>query len=60
VHEGAQPQRCGAGMCFATDQFALAAGDVSLDYALERFERSAPRLARDASVFIKRMKGAGG
>ena len=59
VRDGAQPQRCGAGMCFAADQFALAAGDVSLDYALERFQRSAPRLARDASAFLKRMKGAG-
>ena len=59
VLDGAQPQRCGAGMCFAADQFALAAGDVSLDYALEHFQRSAPRLARDAGAFLKRMKGAG-
>ena len=59
VRDGAQPQLCGAGMCFAADQFALAAGDVSLDYALERFQRSAPRLARDASGFLKQMKGAG-
>ena len=59
VRDGAQPQRCGAGMCFAADQFALAAGDVSLDYALEHFQRSAPRLAREAGAFLKRMKGAG-
>ena len=57
VRDGAQPQRCGAGMCFAADQFALTAGDVSLDYGLEQFQRSAPRLAREASGFLKRMKG---
>lgn len=59
VRDGAQPQDCGAGMCFAADQFALAAGDVSLDYALEHFERSAPRLAKDATGFLKRLKGTG-
>ena len=46
-------------MCFANDQFALAAGDVSLDYALEHIQRASPRLAKDASGFLKRMKGAG-
>lgn len=59
LREGAQPQACGAGMCFAADQFVLAAGDVSLDYALEYFARSAPRLARDAGGFLKRLKGTG-
>jgi conjugal transfer pilus assembly protein TrbC len=60
VRDGAQPQPCGASMCFANDQFALAAGDVSLDYALEHIQRASPRLAKDASGFLKRMKGAGG
>jgi conjugal transfer pilus assembly protein TrbC len=60
VRDGAQPQQCGAGMCFATDQFALAAGDVSLDYALEHIQRASPRHAKDVSGFLKRMKGAGG
>jgi conjugal transfer pilus assembly protein TrbC len=59
VRAGAQPQRCGAGMCFAADQFVMAAGDVSLDYALEHFRRAAPRAAKDATPFLKRLKGAG-
>ena len=59
MREGAQPQSCGAGMCFAADQFVLAAGDVSLDYALEHFQRSVPRVAKDAAPFLKRLKGAG-
>ena len=36
----------------------LAAGDVSLDYVLRFFERSAPGMARDASSYLQRMKGA--
>ena len=59
VRDGAKPQRCGEGMCFGADQFALAAGDVSLDYALMHFLRTAPSFAKDASGFLKRMKGAG-
>ena len=59
VRDGARPQQCGTGMCFAADQFVLAAGDVSLDYALQYFQRSAPRVARDATPFLKRLKGAG-
>jgi hypothetical protein len=45
-------------MCIASDQFVLAAGDVSLDYALTFFERSAPAMARDASTYLQRLKGA--
>ena len=59
VREGAQPQRCGAGMCFAADQFVLAAGDVSLDYALRYFQRTAPRVAKDTAPFLARLKGSG-
>lgn len=57
VRDGAQPQSCAAGMCFAADAYAMAAGDVSLDYALAFFQRSVPKLARDADVFAKRLKG---
>jgi conjugal transfer pilus assembly protein TrbC len=57
VRDGARPQSCAAGMCFAADAYAMAAGDVSLDYALAFFQRSAPKLARDAGVFAKRLKG---
>ena len=58
VRDGAASQPCAAGMCIAGDQFVLAAGDVSLDYALKFFERSAPTMARDASAYLQRMKGA--
>jgi len=57
VRDGAQPQSCAAGMCFAADAYAMAAGDVSLDYALAFFQRSAPKLARDTAVFAQRLKG---
>ncbi len=59
LRDGAQPQPCGAAACFAADQFAVAAGDVSLDYALEFIQRSAPRLARDAGGFLRRLKVKG-
>ena len=58
VRDGAAAQPCAAGMCIAIDQFVLAAGDVSLDYALKFFEHSAPAMARDASAYLQRMKGA--
>jgi conjugal transfer pilus assembly protein TrbC len=58
VRDGAVAQPCAAGMCIAGDQFVLAAGDVSLDYALKFFERSAPAMARDASAYLRRMKEA--
>jgi len=58
VRDGAAAQPCAAGLCIAGDQFVLAAGDVSLDYALRFFERSAPVMARDASAVLQRMQGA--
>ena len=57
VRAGAQPSQCAAGMCFAADAYALVAGDVSLDYALEYFQRATPRFARDAGGFLKRIRG---
>jgi conjugal transfer pilus assembly protein TrbC len=33
------------------------AGDVSLDYALEHVQRAAPKSAKDAGGFLKRIKG---
>jgi conjugal transfer pilus assembly protein TrbC len=58
VRDGAATLPCATGMCIAKEQFAMAAGDVSLDYALKFFERSMPAIARDASSFLRRMKGA--
>ena len=58
VRGGAASQPCATGRCVAGDEFVLAAGDVSLDYALRFFERSAPGMPRDASIYLERMKGA--
>lgn len=57
LRSGASAQPCSSGTCLASDQFVMAAGDVSLDYALSFFERSAPAMARDASSLLQRMKG---
>jgi len=58
VRGGAAAQPCATGTCLAVDPFVLAAGDVSLDYALRFFERSAPAMSRDASSYLQRMNGA--
>ena len=58
VRSGAAAQPCSSGACLAGDQFVMAAGDVSLDYALSFFERSTPAMARDASTLLQRLKGA--
>lgn len=57
VRDGAVPSDCGGNSCFASDAFISVVGDVSLDYALEYFQRSAPSFNRDAAVFLKRLKG---
>lgn len=57
LREGAVTSPCASGPCVAGDQYLLAAGDVSLDYALAFFQRSAPRMARDAAIFLQRLKG---
>lgn len=56
VREGAQPADCGAGTCFAADAFVSVAGDVSLDYALEYFQRTAPAFNKDAAGFLQRLR----
>lgn len=57
VREGAQGQPCSSGLCFPSDAFVMVSGDVSLDYALESIERKAPRFARDAHSYLKKIKG---
>lgn len=57
VRDGTQPQPCAGGLCVPGDGFAAASGDVSLDYALAFFQRSAPRFSKDAAGFLKRLKG---
>ena len=56
VRNAAATLPCGSGMCVASDQYVRAAGDVSLDYALRFFQRSAPRMARDAATFLQRLQ----
>jgi conjugal transfer pilus assembly protein TrbC len=51
------PTPCAAGTCFAADSYALAAGDVSIDYALRFIQRSAPKFSRDANHFLARING---
>ena len=57
VRDGARSTPCATGLCVPSDGFARAAGDVSLGYALEHMRRAAPRFAKDASGFLKRLKG---
>ena len=58
VRDGASTTTCASGQCFARDAFVRVAGDVSLDYALEYVERSAPRFANGAAAFLARIRGA--
>ncbi|HYC49461.1 MAG TPA: type-F conjugative transfer system pilin assembly protein TrbC [Burkholderiales bacterium] len=57
VREGAQSKPCSSGQCFASDAFVSTAGDVSLDYALEYIQRTAPQYSREAAQFLKRIRG---
>lgn len=56
VRDGAQSKPCPNGQCFATDAFVSTAGDVSLDYALEHIQRTAPKFSREAAQFLKRIR----
>lgn len=55
IKDGAKEAPCRAGACLASDAFVAVSGDVSLDYALEHIEHHAPRFARDARLFLKRL-----
>lgn len=57
VRAGAQGQQCASGLCLPPDAFVAASGDVSLDYALEFIERTAPRFASDARAILQKIKG---
>lgn len=57
VRESVQGQPCSTGVCLPSDSFVATAGDVSLDYALEFIERSAPRFAKDARRYLQKIKG---
>jgi conjugal transfer pilus assembly protein TrbC len=46
---------CSGEQCARSDDHVVAAGDVSLDYALDHFQRSAPAFAKDAGRFLARL-----
>ena len=52
---GGQDAACRGEQCARADDHVMAAGDVSLDYALDHFQRSAPAFARDAGRFLTRL-----
>jgi conjugal transfer pilus assembly protein TrbC len=56
MRDGTQSQPCASGLCVPGDSFVAAAGDVSLDYALLFFQRSAPGFSKDSGGFLKRLK----
>lgn len=56
VRDGVQAGSCASGICVPGDGFVMVAGDVSLDYALTFFRRSAPAFARDAESVLKRLQ----
>lgn len=57
LRAGAMPEPCAAGTCFPTASYVSVAGDVSLDYALEFFKRSAPSFNQEAGAFLSKMRG---
>lgn len=56
VRDGAQSKPCSSGQCFSTDAFVSTAGDVSVEYALEHIQRTAPKFSREAAQFLKRIR----
>jgi conjugal transfer pilus assembly protein TrbC len=57
VRPGAQARPCNDGQCLPAGSFVCASGDVSLDYALEFIERSAPAFGNEARGFLRRLRG---
>lgn len=57
VRDGTRPVPCASGSCAPADSFVRATGDVSLDYALEHMQRSAPGFSPAAELFLKRLGG---
>ena len=57
VRDGARPVACAGGSCAPSESFLRTFGDVSLDYALEYMQRSAPGFGPAADIFLKRIRG---
>mgnify|MGYP001115807848 CR=1 FL=1 len=56
---GAAASPCAAGTCFPDSSFVAVAGDVSIDYALEYFRRTASSFSRDARTVLATLKRGG-
>lgn len=56
ARDGNRPASCADGTCPPPTDFVSAAGDVSLDYALDQLRRAAPRFGSDAGVFLARLR----
>jgi len=57
VRDRTRPVPCASGSCAPADSFLRTTGDVSLDYALEHMQRSAPGFSPAAELFLKRIRG---
>jgi len=56
VRDGTRPVSCSVGNCAPADSFLHISGDVSLDYALEHMQRSAPGFGPAIALFLKRIR----
>jgi conjugal transfer pilus assembly protein TrbC len=56
VRDGAQAKDCASGFCYANDAFVATSGDVSLAYALEYMQRTAPQFSRNTMGFLNRLR----
>lgn len=56
VRDGTRPVSCAAGSCAPPEAFVRAAGDVSLDYALQHMQRAVPAFRTDADTFLARLR----
>lgn len=56
VRDGTRPASCASGVCAPPDAFVKITGDVSVDYALRAMQQRAPEQARDAALFLRRLR----
>jgi conjugal transfer pilus assembly protein TrbC len=56
LRDGARPASCASGTCAAPEDYLQVAGDVSLDYALEHMQRSAPAFQAETALFLSRLR----
>ncbi|HVR48467.1 MAG TPA: type-F conjugative transfer system pilin assembly protein TrbC [Pseudorhodoferax sp.] len=56
LRDGARPASCASGTCAAPEDYLQVSGDVSLDYALEHMQRSAPAFQAETALFLARLR----